>query len=99
MVIILTTTIQIDDSVKKKLFRIKLKIEEKKGNAVTYNEIIEFLITNQSTNIIRKKNLKDFRKLRGFLPHSALDLYLKEKKKELINEERRSPLIEPKNDS
>ncbi|MHA1383493.1 MAG: hypothetical protein ACTSR3_07030 [Candidatus Helarchaeota archaeon] len=95
----MTTTIQIDDSVKKKLFRIKLKIEEKKGSAVTYNEIIEFLITNQSTNIIRKKSLKDFRKLRGILPHSTLDLYLKEKQKELINEERRSPLIEPKNDS
>lgn len=99
MVIVMTTTIQIDDDIKKKLFKIKLKLEEQKGRAVTYNEIIEFLIFNQSTSIIKKTNLQDFRKLKGFLPRSALNLYLKEKQKELIEEEGKVPLIDTKNDS
>ena len=88
----MTTTIQIDDAIKKKLFKIKLKLEEQKGSAVTYNEIITFLIDHQSTNIIRKENLQEFRKLKGILPKSALTMYLEEKQKELIKEEERAPL-------
>ena len=89
----MTTTIQIDDEIKKKLFQIKLDLESKKGSSVTYNEIITYLINNQPTNIIRKKNLKEFRKLKGILPKSALNMYLDEKKKELMREEERAPLI------
>jgi len=95
----MTTTIQIDDEIKKKLFKIKLKLEEEKGSAVTYNEIIEYLISHQSTNIIRKKNLVEFRKLKGILPKSAMSMYLEEKRKELIMEEERAPLIKKKDDS
>ena len=95
----MTTTIQIDDEIKKKLFKIKLKLEEEKGSAVTYNEIIEYLIKNQSTNIIRKKDLIEFRKLKGILPKSAMSMYLEEKRKELIMEEERAPLIKKKDDS
>ena len=60
----MTTTIQIDDEIKKKLYKIKLKLEEEKGSAVIYNEIIDYLIHHQSTNIIRKANLQEFRKFR-----------------------------------
>ena len=95
----MTTTIQIDDEIKKKLFQIKLKLEEQKGSAVTYNEIIKFLIDNQSTNIIRKANLQEFRKLKGILPKSAMTMYLEEKQKELIREEERAPLIQKKDES
>ena len=95
----MTTTIQIDDEIKKKLFQIKLKLEEQKGSAVTYNEIIKFLIDNQSTNIIRKANLREFRKLKGILPKSAMTMYLEEKQKELIREEERAPLIQKKDES
>jgi len=98
MIIKMTTTIQIDDAIKKKLFKIKLKLEEQKGSAVTYNEIIKFLIDHQSTNIIRKENLQEFRKLKGILPKSALTMYLEEKQKELIKEEERAPLIQKKDD-
>jgi Holliday junction resolvasome RuvABC DNA-binding subunit len=95
----MTTTIQIDDEIKKKLFKIKLKLEEEKGSAVTYNEIIEYLIIHQSTNIIRKKDLAEFRKLKGILPKSAMSMYLEEKRKELIREEERAPIIKKKDDS
>ena len=88
----MTTTIQIDDEIKRKLFQIKLKLEEKKGSAVTYNEIIDFLISNQNVNLIKKINMKEFRRFEGILPESALEEYLEEKKKELEREERRAPL-------
>ena len=77
----MTTTIQVDDEIKKKLFKIKLKLEEEKGSAVTYNEIIDFLIRHQKTNILKMKNMEEFRRFEGILPASALDEYLEEKKK------------------
>jgi len=86
------TTIQIDESTKKKLFQIKLELEQQKGSPVTYNEIVEFLIKNQATNLFRKQELKGFRKLRGLLSKDALDELYNERKKELIREEKRAPL-------
>ena len=59
---------------------------------MTYNEIIEFLIKNQKFNLIKKKNLKEFRRFEGILPESALEEYLREKEKELEREESRAPL-------
>ena len=94
----MTTTIQIDDETKKRLFRIKLKLEEEKGSAVTYNEIIKFLINHQSNDKIKKENLSEFRKLKGILPKSALSVYLSEKKQERVREEKRVPLIQKNNE-
>ena len=88
----MTTTIQIDDGIKRKLFKIKLKLEEEKGSAVTYNEIIEYLIKHQETNLIKKKNMKEFRRFEGILPEYALKEYLDEKKEDLDHEERKAPL-------
>jgi len=42
----------------------------------------------------KKVNMKDFRKFKGILPASSLDVYYKEKKKELEREERIAPLKE-----
>ncbi|MHA1649006.1 MAG: hypothetical protein ACTSYB_02340 [Candidatus Helarchaeota archaeon] len=78
----MTTTIQIDNEIKKRLFQIKLKLEVQRGHSLTYNEIIKYLIENQSINLINKKSLKEFRKLKGILPKSAKIIYLTEKKKE-----------------
>ena len=88
----MTTTIQIDDETKKKLFKIKLRLEEQKGSGITYNEIIEYLIESQSLNIIRKTSLQEFRNLKGILPKSAKKIYLEEKRKDLIREEKLAPL-------
>jgi hypothetical protein len=87
-----TTTIQIDDETKKKLFAIKLRLEEQKGSSVTYNELIEYLIECQPLNLIRKTSLQEFRSLRGVLPKSAKALYLEERKKDLKREEAFAPL-------
>ena len=88
----MTTTIQIDDETKQRLFDIKLELERKKGSALTYNELINFLLENQIIHNIKRISMKDFRKFEGILPDSALDLYYKEKKEELKREERRAPL-------
>ncbi|GAI26105.1 unnamed protein product, partial [marine sediment metagenome] len=44
----MTTTIQINNETKRKLFNLKLKLEKEKGNAVTYNELINYLLENQN---------------------------------------------------
>lgn len=88
----MTTTIQLDDDTKKKLFKIKLKLEERKGSGISYNEIIEYLIDNQKINLLEKRNLKDFRRFEGILPKGILSAYLKEKRKDLEQEEKRAPL-------
>ena len=90
----MTTTIQIDDETKKKLFRIKLRLEEQKGQAITYNDLIEYLIESQPSNLIRKSNLQEFRSLKGILPKSAMKTYLDEKRKELNEEEKLAPIKE-----
>ncbi|MFW5895475.1 MAG: hypothetical protein ACOCT9_01895 [archaeon] len=88
----MTTTIQIDDTIKKKLFQIKLKIEQEKGSSITYNEIIDYLIKNQATNILRKKNLEKIREFKGILPKGTLSELLEERERELIQEEKKAPL-------
>ena len=88
----MTTTIQIDDETKKKLFRIKLKLEEQKGEAITYNDLIEYLIESQPSDLVRKLNLQEFRSLKGILPKSAMKTYLDEKKKDLNKEEKLAPI-------
>lgn len=90
----MTTTIQIDDKTKKKLFRIKLRLEEQKEEAITYNDLIEYLIESQPSNLIRKSNLQEFRNLKGILPKSAKKTYLDEKRKDLNEEEKLAPLKE-----
>lgn len=88
----MTTTIQIDDEIKKKLFRIKLRLEEQKGQAITYNDLIAYLIESQPSNLIRKSNLQEFRSLKGILPKSAKKTYLEEKRKDLKKEENLAPI-------
>ena len=90
----MTTTIQIDDETKKKLFRIKLRLEEQKGEAITYNDLIEYLIESQPSNLIRKSNLQEFRSLKGILPKSAKKTYLDERRKDLKEEENLAPIKE-----
>jgi hypothetical protein len=90
----MTTTIQIDDETKKKLFRIKLRLEEQKEEAITYNDLIEYLIESQPSNLIRKTNLQEFRSLKGILPKSAKKTYLDEKRKDLNQEEKFAPIKE-----
>ncbi len=88
----MTSTIQIDDDTKRKLFQIKLKLEKERGVAISYNELINFLLKNQSSTILKRENLQEFRKLKGILPKSALKDYLVDHEEERKSEERRIPL-------
>ena len=90
----MTTTIQIDEITKKKLFEIKLELEREKGSAVTYNEIINHLLKSKERIENRKKNLLKFREFKGILPKSAKSVYLKNKKDNLSREENLYPLPE-----
>ena len=88
----MTTTIQIDDETKKKLFRIKIRLEEQKGEAITYNDIIEYLIESLPTSLKRKQYLEEFRNLKGILPKSAKKTYIDERRRDLKTEEGYSPI-------
>jgi flavorubredoxin len=86
----MTTTIQIDDETKKKLFQIKLELEKERGSSVSYNELLNYLINNQKINLIDKVNMKEFRRFEGIIEESALGEFLKERKKQLKNEEEKA---------
>lgn len=88
----MTTSIQLDEETKKKLFNLKLDLEKERGQPVTYNELIEYLLEEQRRTANRSKNLKEFRKLKGTLPKDTLKYYFDEKRKELDREERLAPL-------
>lgn len=92
----MTTTIQIDNETKRKLFNLKLKLEKEKGNAVTYNELIIYLLENQNNYLTNRVNMKEFRKFEGILPESAVEEYWREKKRDLEREERKAPLKKEK---
>ncbi len=84
----MTSTIQIDDDTKRKLFQIKLKLEKEKGSSISYNELINLLLKNQSTMCFKRENLREFRRLKGILPKSVLKEYLIEHEEERKKEER-----------
>ncbi len=88
----MTSTIQIDDDTKKKLFQIKLKLGKEKGSSISYNELINFLLKNQSTVCFKRENLREFRRLKVILPKSVLKEYLIEHEEERKKEERHTPL-------
>jgi hypothetical protein len=92
----MTTTIQIDDDTKRKLFQIKLKLEKEKGSSISYNELIKILLKDQSAPMSKRENLREFRKLRGVLPKSTLTQYLVEHEEERKKEERWVPFTNAK---
>lgn len=92
----MTTTIQINNETKRKLFNLKLKLEKEKGNAVTYNELINYLLENQNNYLTNRVNMKEFREFEGILPESAVEEYWREKKRDLEREESKAPLKKEK---
>ena len=88
----MTTTIQVTNETKRKLFDLKLKLEKEKGSAVTYNELINYLLENQKNYLTDRVNMKEFRQFEGILPESAVEKYWKEKKRDFERKERKAPL-------
>jgi len=92
----MTTAIQIANETKRKLFDLKLKLEKEKGSAVTYNELINYLLENQKNYLTDRVNMKEFRQFEEILPESAVEEYWREKKIDLEREERKAPLKKEK---
>ncbi len=88
----MTTTIQITNETKRKLFDLKLKLEKEKGSAVTYNELINYLLENRKNYLTDRVNMKEFRQFEEILPESAVEKYWREKKRDFEREERKAPL-------
>lgn len=88
----MTTTIQITNETKRKLFDLKLKLEKEKGSAVTYNELINYLLENRKNYLTDRVNMKEFRQFEEILPESAVEKYWREKKRDFGREERKAPL-------
>ncbi len=78
----MTTTIQITNETKRKLFDLKLKLEKEKGSAVTYNELINYLLENRKNYLTDRVNMKEFRQFEEILPESAVEKYWREKKRD-----------------
>jgi hypothetical protein len=86
----MTTTIQIDDETKKRLFQIKLELEKEKGSSISYNDLINYLLNNQKINLIERVNMKEFRQFEGIIEESALEEFLRDKKKQRNIEEKKA---------
>ncbi|MCE7742233.1 MAG: hypothetical protein GOP50_07210 [Candidatus Heimdallarchaeota archaeon] len=67
----MATTIQIKEETKKALFLEKNRLEKEVGRSLTYDEVIEHLLSRTST-VIPKKTLED---LQGILGKEAKEVY------------------------
>ncbi len=71
----MTTTIQISEETKKKLFMIMNQLEKEGGRRVTYDEAIKFLFKEEKIEFQREKFLDNIRKYQGVLkPNEGKDL-------------------------
>ena len=71
----MTTTIQISEETKKKLFMIMNRLEKEGGRRVTYDEAIKFLFKEEKIEFQREKFLDNIRKYQGVLkPNEGKDL-------------------------
>lgn len=85
----MTTTIQISEETKKKLFLVMNKLEKKWGRRVTYDEAIKFLFQEEKNIIDKVQFLKNIKKYQGILkPGEGKDLF-KELRKESYEREKK----------
>lgn len=71
IVTIMATTIQIKEETKKALFLEKNRLEKEVGRSLTYDEVIEHLLS-RSSPVIPKKTLEE---LQGILGKEAKEAY------------------------
>jgi len=62
-----TTTIQISENTKSKLFRLINKLEKNWGRRVTYDEAIEFLFIEKESKVNKEEFLNNIKKFQGIL--------------------------------
>ena len=80
--VIVATTIQIKEETKKALFLEKNRLERELGHTLTYDQVIEYLLSRK-TQQIPKKNLEE---LQGILGNDAKLIYEELRKEYRENE-------------
>lgn len=84
-----STTIQISEKTKSKLFEIINKLEKRWGRRITYDEAIEFLIKEKVSKTKKEEFLNNIKKFQGILEPTEGASILKDlRRKELEHEER-----------
>ncbi|MBD3214861.1 MAG: hypothetical protein GF311_19775 [Candidatus Lokiarchaeota archaeon] len=85
----MTTTIQISDETKNKLFGLINQLEQVWKKRVTYDEAIQYLIKNRRIVVEKKDFINNISKYKGILKKGeARELYEDLRKKEREREER-----------
>ncbi len=85
----MATTIQISEKVKKKLFQIVNRLEQKLGRRITYNEAIEDLIEKSSNKLSKEEFINHIEKYMGLLDIDEAKKILKEERALDLDRERK----------
>lgn len=85
----MTTTIQISDETKKKLFMVMNLLEKKWERRVTYDEAIKFLLQKEMEETDKNKFLINIKKYQGVLKSSETRKLLRELREEDYEREKR----------
>jgi len=82
-----TTTIQISDKTKKKLFQLINELEKKWKRRITYDEAIKFLIKEKGEKVGKKEFLNNIKKFQGILEVGEGTEILKELRRDELERE------------
>ena len=83
-----STTIQISEKTKKKLFELINKLERERGHRVTYDEALAFLIKEKESKVDKNDFLNNIKKFQGVLkPGEGISL-LKELRRNQLEREK-----------
>ena len=85
----MTTTIQISEETKKKLFSVMNQLERRWGRRVTYDEAIKYLLQEEKNEVNKEQFLKDIKKFQGILKPGEGKKLLKELRKESYEREKK----------
>ena len=85
----MATTIQISEKVKKKLFQIINRLEQKLGRRITYNEAIEELIDNSFRKLSKEEFISHIEKFMGLFDIKEATKILKEERALDLDRERK----------
>jgi hypothetical protein len=89
VVIDISTTIQISEKTRDRLFQVINKLEKKVGKRLSYNDAIEYLLELQESEIDKKELLTNIRKYMGVLEEGEGKKLLKELRREEFDWEKK----------
>ncbi len=87
----MATTIQVENSTKQKLLKLKLELSLQGGNVYTYDKTIQYLLsTLDQENSTGKKtyNRQDFQQYKKSLENGASEVFQQERMRDLKEEEK-----------